>query len=152
MKDYTHICIVLDASRSKEVIEDDIKGSFCSLIKTQKEIEQAAMVVKYMEQMGRYKNIREASSKGNGKLKASGLDYSWQSFCYDPEDRKDLWSVILAFGARGKIIKYRYTSPIRVLLQGDEKAIDELLKKEAFLPPMMTFILNMMDQELSKGQ
>ena len=39
MKDYTHICIVLDASGSMGVIEDDIKGSFRSLIKTQKEIE-----------------------------------------------------------------------------------------------------------------
>ena len=36
MKDYTHICIVLDASGSMGVIEDDIKGSFRSLIKTQK--------------------------------------------------------------------------------------------------------------------
>ena len=39
MKDYTHICIVLDASGSMGVIEDDIKGSFRSLIKTQKENE-----------------------------------------------------------------------------------------------------------------
>ena len=37
MKDYTHICIVLDASGSMGAIEDDIKGSFRSLIKTQKE-------------------------------------------------------------------------------------------------------------------
>ncbi len=39
MKDYTHICIVLDASGSMGAIEDDIKGSFRSLIKTQKESE-----------------------------------------------------------------------------------------------------------------
>ncbi len=39
MKDYTHICIVLDASGSMGVIENDIKGSFRSLIKTQKENE-----------------------------------------------------------------------------------------------------------------
>lgn len=39
MKDYTHICIVLDASGSMGVIEDDIKGSFRSLIKSQKENE-----------------------------------------------------------------------------------------------------------------
>ncbi len=39
MKDYTHICIVLDASGSMGAIEDDIKGSFHSLIKTQKESE-----------------------------------------------------------------------------------------------------------------
>ena len=39
MKDYTHICIVLDASGSMGIIEDDIKGSFRSLIKTQKENE-----------------------------------------------------------------------------------------------------------------
>ena len=39
MKDYTHICIVLDASGSMGIIENDIKGSFRSLIKTQKENE-----------------------------------------------------------------------------------------------------------------
>ncbi len=39
MKDYTHICIVLDASGSMGVIEDDIKGCFRSLIKTQKKSE-----------------------------------------------------------------------------------------------------------------
>ena len=39
MKDYTHICIVLDASGSMEVIESDTKGSFNSFIKEQKEAE-----------------------------------------------------------------------------------------------------------------
>ena len=37
MKDYTHICVVLDASGSMGAIEDDTKGSFNSFIKTQKE-------------------------------------------------------------------------------------------------------------------
>ena len=37
MKDYTHICIVLDASGSMASIEDDTKGSFNSFLKTQKE-------------------------------------------------------------------------------------------------------------------
>lgn len=36
MKDYTHICIVLDASGSMSDIEDDTKGSFNSFIKAQK--------------------------------------------------------------------------------------------------------------------
>lgn len=35
MKDYTHICIVLDASGSMSSIEDDTKGSFNSFIKAQ---------------------------------------------------------------------------------------------------------------------
>ena len=39
MKDYTHICIVLDASGSMESIEDDTKGSFNSFLKTQKAAE-----------------------------------------------------------------------------------------------------------------
>ena len=119
---------------------------------TQKEIENAAMAVKYFEKMGRYKNIREAKSRGNGKLKESGLEYSWQSFCYDPGEQKDLWSVILTFGARGKIIKLRYTSPIKTLLQGDEADINKLLDQEAFLPPMVTLILDRLDVELSKAQ
>ena len=37
MKDYTHICIVLDASGSMSSIEDDTKGSFNSFIKAQRE-------------------------------------------------------------------------------------------------------------------
>ena len=37
MKDYTHICVVLDASGSMASIEDDTKGSFNSFIKTQRE-------------------------------------------------------------------------------------------------------------------
>ena len=37
MKDYTHICIVLDASGSMASIEDDTKGSFNSFLKSQKE-------------------------------------------------------------------------------------------------------------------
>ena len=32
-KDYTHICIVLDASGSMECIENDIKGSFNTFLK-----------------------------------------------------------------------------------------------------------------------
>ena len=36
MKDYTHICIVLDASGSMSSIEDDTKGSFNAFLKTQK--------------------------------------------------------------------------------------------------------------------
>lgn len=39
MKDYTHICIVLDASGSMSDIEDDTKGSFNSFIKAQKAAE-----------------------------------------------------------------------------------------------------------------
>ena len=39
MKDYTHICIVLDASGSMAAIENDTKGSFNSFIKQQKEAE-----------------------------------------------------------------------------------------------------------------
>lgn len=39
MKDYTHICIVLDASGSMSGIEDDTKGSFNSFIKAQKAAE-----------------------------------------------------------------------------------------------------------------
>lgn len=39
MKDYTHICIVLDASGSMSDIEDDTKGSFNSFIKVQKAAE-----------------------------------------------------------------------------------------------------------------
>ena len=39
MKDYTHICIVLDASGSMGSIESDTKGSFNSFIKEQKEAE-----------------------------------------------------------------------------------------------------------------
>ena len=39
MKDYTHICIVLDASGSMAAIESDTKGSFNSFIKEQKEAE-----------------------------------------------------------------------------------------------------------------
>jgi Mg-chelatase subunit ChlD len=39
MKDYTHICIVLDASGSMAAIEDDTKGSFNSFIQTQREAE-----------------------------------------------------------------------------------------------------------------
>ena len=37
MKDYTHICVVLDASGSMASIEDDTKGSFNSFIKSQRE-------------------------------------------------------------------------------------------------------------------
>ena len=37
MKDYTHICIVLDASGSMSSIEDDTKVSFNSFIKAQRE-------------------------------------------------------------------------------------------------------------------
>ncbi len=37
MKDYTHICIVLDASGSMASIEDDTKGSFNAFLKSQKE-------------------------------------------------------------------------------------------------------------------
>ena len=37
MKDYTHICIVLDASGSMAFIEDDTKGSFNAFLKSQKE-------------------------------------------------------------------------------------------------------------------
>ena len=39
MKDYTHICIVLDASGSMAAIESDTKGSFNSFLKEQKEAE-----------------------------------------------------------------------------------------------------------------
>ena len=39
MKDYTHICIVLDASSSMADIESDTKESFNSFIKEQKEAE-----------------------------------------------------------------------------------------------------------------
>ncbi len=39
MKDYTHICIVLDASGSMSDIEGDTKGSFNSFIKAQKAAE-----------------------------------------------------------------------------------------------------------------
>lgn len=39
MKDYTHICIVLDASGSMSDIEDDTRGSFNSFIKAQKAAE-----------------------------------------------------------------------------------------------------------------
>ena len=38
-KDYTHICIVLDASGSMACIENDIKGSFNSFLNKQKEAE-----------------------------------------------------------------------------------------------------------------
>ena len=37
MKDYTHICIVLDASGSMASIEDDTKGSFNAFLKKQNE-------------------------------------------------------------------------------------------------------------------
>ena len=37
MKDYTHICIVLDASGSMASIEGDTRGSFNSFLKAQKE-------------------------------------------------------------------------------------------------------------------
>ena len=36
-KDYTHICIVLDASGSMECIENDIKGSFNTFLNNQRE-------------------------------------------------------------------------------------------------------------------
>ena len=36
-KDYTHICIVLDASGSMSCIEDDIKGSFNTFLNKQRE-------------------------------------------------------------------------------------------------------------------
>ena len=36
-KDYTHICIVLDASGSMECIENDIKGSFNTFLNKQRE-------------------------------------------------------------------------------------------------------------------
>ena len=36
-KDYTHICIVLDASGSMKCIEDDIKGSFNTFLDKQRE-------------------------------------------------------------------------------------------------------------------
>ncbi len=39
MKDYTHICIVLDASGSMAAIESDTKGSFNSFLKEQKKAE-----------------------------------------------------------------------------------------------------------------
>ena len=38
-KDYTHICIVLDASGSMGCIEDDIKGSFNTFLNKQREEE-----------------------------------------------------------------------------------------------------------------
>ena len=38
-KDYTHICIVLDASGSMECIENDIKGSFNTFLNKQREEE-----------------------------------------------------------------------------------------------------------------
>ena len=38
-KDYTHICIVLDASGSMECIENDIKGSFNSFLDEQRKAE-----------------------------------------------------------------------------------------------------------------
>lgn len=38
MKDYTHICIVLDASGSMSSIESDTKGSFNTFLKKQKEL------------------------------------------------------------------------------------------------------------------
>lgn len=37
MKDYTHICIVLDASGSMSSIADDVKGSFNSFLQLQRE-------------------------------------------------------------------------------------------------------------------
>ena len=37
MKDYTHICVVLDASGSMASIEDDTRGSFNSFMKAQRE-------------------------------------------------------------------------------------------------------------------
>ena len=39
MKNYTHICVVLDASGSMAAIEDDTKGSFNSFIKAQSKAE-----------------------------------------------------------------------------------------------------------------
>ena len=36
-KDYTHICIVLDASGSMSDIENDIKGSFNAFLNQQRE-------------------------------------------------------------------------------------------------------------------
>lgn len=38
MKDYTHICIVLDASGSMSTIESDIKGSFNKFLEKQREL------------------------------------------------------------------------------------------------------------------
>ena len=35
-KDYTHVCVVLDASGSMKVICNDVKGSFNSFLKTQR--------------------------------------------------------------------------------------------------------------------
>ena len=36
-KDYTHICVVLDASGSMSIIEEDVKGSFNTFLRKQRE-------------------------------------------------------------------------------------------------------------------
>lgn len=61
---------------------------------------------------GMYKNFRERTGTRRDVLPLSKLEYSWFSFVYDPLPQKDLRSVILLFGARGKFFKIRYSGKV----------------------------------------
>ena len=61
---------------------------------------------------GTYKNFRDRIENLRGALPLSKLEYSWFSFTYDPAGVKDLRSVIVVFGARGKFFKIRYSGKV----------------------------------------
>ena len=76
-----------------------------------KDLRDAEEAVLTYAKNGVYKNVRDRSAVQRGVLPLSKLEYSWFSFVYDnkPHDAENLRSVILIFGARGKIFKIRYS-------------------------------------------
>lgn len=102
-----------------------------------KDLRDAEEAVMYGVKHGTYKNFRDRTATLKGVLPLSKLEYSWFSFVYDPEPQKDLRSVILIFGARGKFFKIRYSG-----------AVEKDVPPER-LPTMVADILTHLDSTLT---
>lgn len=92
--------------------------------------------VQTMVKMGRYGNFRQRTENQRGILPSQKLDYTWFSFMYDKETEKNLRSVILIFGARGKFFKIRYSGTVEKDVPPEK------------LPTMVADFLNHLDAAL----
>lgn len=102
-----------------------------------KALRDAEAEVMYLVRSGRYGKFRDRTETLRGRLPLSKQDYAWFSFVYDPGRTKDLRSVILIFGARGKFFKIRYTGT-------PEKGVPA-----AQLPTMVADFLGQLDSALN---
>lgn len=85
-KDYTHICIVLDASGSMNPIKNDIKGSFNSFLDKQREVPGKTVFDLYQfadesEHIVKAANLAEFHEDLMEKYKCSGCTALYDSVC-----------------------------------------------------------------------